>query len=134
MLPNLPKKWFREPQPGHWVYAVDRFAADSGAAQVLLTISAWTGVAQFDRRPPMASVALGAVGYMYETELPQWILDRMMVLNVADAGVLIPQVGIRWHEPDKVKSGQWVSNRQYRKTDIVPGRENRWYVLDCLTT
>lgn len=136
MPPNLPKKWFREPQLGHWIYAVDRFAADSGAAQVILSISAWTGSEQFNRRPPMASLSfsMGAVGYQYESELPQWIRDRMMVLNVADAGVHIPQVGVRWHEPDAVKpSSQWKAPRAYSKENIVPGRENRWYVLDCLT-
>lgn len=135
MLPNLPKKWFREPVSGHWVYTVDRFAADRGAAQVTLSIRAWVGDEMFYVRPALASLQteFGTVGYMHETELPQWVQERMMVLNVADPETFIPQVGIRRHEPDTVEP-QFRGARGYNSKSIKLGRLNRWYVLDCLTT
>jgi hypothetical protein len=75
----------------------------------------------------------GRVGYMHETDVPQWIRDRMAVLNIAEEGALIERVGARWHETQRLED-RGLARNGYRVKELMPGRENRWYVLDVLAT
>jgi len=138
VISNIPLKWFKKPQPGHWIYTLDRFAADRGAAQLTLTLQAWNDYENQFRQPRTHDASIftgfGRVGYMYETDVPQWIRDRMAVLNIAEEGTLIERVGVRWNEPPKSEIVSYNKNGTYTRRIINAGRENRWYVLDVLET
>lgn len=127
----LPLKWFRHPPRGRWVYTVDRFAAEKGPAQVTLGVNAW-----FDsscrirpKHPISLTCYMGSVGYIYEEELPEWVIERMAVLKIVEEGAYVEQVGVRY---DQI---QWrtENKRSYAVTERAVVHENRWYMLDVYT-